>query len=360
MSDLRTFAEEFEQTVDTPSFSVILDRRRRRTRNRLIVAGAAVLTAIATAIGLNTTAGNRAAPVPVQVPKVLQSDWIVLHTPFGLETQRVDGGVSAKIVSRLDGDPHDPSWSRKADRLVWVAYDDDVTQDVWIADSRGAHARRIYDCVAPCQRAWWPQLSPDGGLVAVNTQLEGHRTRHLVVDVATGAAVVLNVGGKVFEISDWSADGTHLLGTLMTITGPESVADRRSIASLDISGIRQGVVHEPKVLVTADVPVWGAAWSPDGRQIAYVQQRGQNIATTDLYVADADGGSPVTAWRAPSTQAVGKPSWGSDGKHVYVPYSVSGESHDGVLARIDTTAGTLTELKDHLGNRFITLALDGG
>jgi hypothetical protein len=173
---------------------------------------------------------DASSSTPVQVPKVSHSDWLVLQTPFGLETHEVEGGVSSKVVSKLDHDPHDASWSRQADRLVWVGYDDDATQDVWVGDSRGRHTRVLYDCAAPCKRAWWPQLSPDGSRVAVNLDL-GQRSQHLLVDVTTGDAVTLDLSGRVFEISDWSADGTHLLGTLITITGPDSVADRPTLWS---------------------------------------------------------------------------------------------------------------------------------
>ena len=358
MSDLRTFAEELEQTVVTPSFDVIRDRRRRRTRNRLILAGAGSLVALATAIGLSTGGANRAEPVPVQVPKVSRSDWLVLDTPFGLETRRVDSGLTARVVSKLDGDPHDASWSRQADRLVWVGYDDDATQDVWVADSRGAHARRLYDCDAPCKRARWARLSPDGGRVAVNLDL-GTRSQLLVIDVATGEPVTLDLGGRAFEVSDWSADGMHLLGTLLTISGADSVADRQVVASLDVGGIRQGSTPQPRELIVADVPIWGAVWSPDGTKLAYLQLRDPESKLTDLYVAGADGSSRHTAWRDPVGETIASPSWALDGRHVFVSHTPASDSY-AVLAKVDTATGTLTDLVDAVGNRIMATQLDAG
>ena len=301
--------------------------------------------------------GDASASTPVQASKEAHSDWLVLQTAFGLETYRVESGLSSKVVSKLDHDPHDASWSREADRLVWVGYDDDMTQDVWVADSRGQHARVLYDCAAPCKRAWWPRLSPDGSRVAVNLDLE-QRSQHLVVDVTTGDAVTLDLSGRVFDISDWSADGRHLLGTLMTLTGPDSVADRRSIASLALSDIRPGSKQQPRVLVTADVPVWGAVWSPDGSKIAYVQGRDREGSTSDLYIVDADGSSAHQAWRASAGNPIGFPAWSSDGRHVFVSHALS--PRQVVLAQVDTSTGTLTDLKDPLGNLPTANQLDGG
>jgi Tol biopolymer transport system component len=61
--------------------------------------------------------------------------------------------------------------------------------------------------------------------------------------------------------------------------------------------------------------IWGAAWSPDGRRIAYVVTSPDSCCGTFLYTISSNGGTPrvLRAERDPD-HTLGAPSWSPDGR----------------------------------------------
>ena len=54
-----------------------------------------------------------------------------------------------------------------------------------------------------------------------------------------------------------------------------------------------------------------AAWSPDGKKIAFVSKRDDNA---EIYVMDADGANPINLTHHPALD--GAPAWSPDGKKI--------------------------------------------
>ena len=99
-----------------------------------------------------------------------------------------------------------------------------------------------------------------------------------------------------------------LIGTLVfqsDIAGPDNPQGRTRIYTLDlatgtVATLTHGRDHRDE----------NPRWSPDGRRIAFKSNRGGN--TYDLYVMDADGGSPVRLTDHPAHDH--DPAWMPDGR----------------------------------------------
>jgi dipeptidyl aminopeptidase/acylaminoacyl peptidase len=75
----------------------------------------------------------------------------------------------------------------------------------------------------------------------------------------------------------------------------------------------------PRRLTTAQAGDLAPAWSPDGRQVAFVSKRGDD-ENASLYVMPVDGGEPEKILELPF--AVGTPKWMPDGKGILVTTTV--------------------------------------
>lgn len=64
-------------------------------------------------------------------------------------------------------------------------------------------------------------------------------------------------------------------------------------------------------LTSDDADAWDAAWSPDGRRIAFVSERDGNA---DIYTIDADGSNPVRLTDHPGRDV--EPAWSPDGMSI--------------------------------------------
>ena len=162
-------------------------------------------------------------------------------------------------------------------------------------------------------------------------------------------------GGEAQQLTDlpqdvgaleWSPDGTRLcIVSGATTTKPLEPKvrpeasdpprrDVRLIDELDYQLNGAGFVYEfPPKLWVIDVATGAArrltsgrshdeqpAWSPDGRRIAYISNRGSNpdlVWRADLHIIDAAGGKPVRV-SAGAERVFQTPAWSPDGKLIAV------------------------------------------
>ena len=150
---------------------------------------------------------------------------------------------------------------------------------------------------------WSPAFSPDGGTIAFATKRGADPDRHLNSDIWL---VEAKAGGRERQLSTFEG------------------------ADLD--------------------PYWESqlAWSPDGRQIAYLQggeDKWIYYAPWQLAVIDVATGKA----RIPANvdRCMSRPKWSADGRSVYVLLE---ESRVTNLSRIDLATGTVEALTQ--GNRF--------
>jgi dipeptidyl aminopeptidase/acylaminoacyl peptidase len=187
-----------------------------------------------------------------------------------------------------------------------VASKDSYSSVVWAMD--GAKPPR--PVTSPESSASSPRMSPDGRRLAFLTTRGSGKQVHLL-DMAGGEARPCGELDHVPQtIEGWSPDGRQLLLTWsvpwaedefddlgakerpvvarflpykMDGSGP-TVGQRTHLAVLDLDD------GSTRSLVEGDVEVSEAAFSPDGRHVAFVRARqGRQRHLKDLYIVDSDG-----------------------------------------------------------------------
>lgn len=167
-----------------------------------------------------------------------------------------------------------------------------------------------------------------------------------ILNVFDGTRKVILEAPYRFEAPNWMPDGKKLLfnqrGLLYTIpigggdttvlnTGSANACNNDHGISFDgkwlaISSSRKGLPGygstvyvlpltggEPK-LITEQTPSYWHGWSPDGKDVAFVAQRGTN--TFNLYKQNINGGKEI-ALTTNTTGHVDGPEYSPDGKYIY-------------------------------------------
>ena len=105
----------------------------------------------------------------------------------------------------------------------------------------------------------------------------------------------------------------------------------------------------PLQLVRSDERQFESAWSPDGRWIAYAQDKGGN-ELWDVYVISRDGGSPTNLTSTPEIREH-HPVWSHDGKSIVCIYKPKAStSYD--LAIIDVASHRVRKITNEKDQQF--------
>ncbi len=154
-------------------------------------------------------------------------------------------------------------------------------------------------------------------------------------NIATGEEKQISKGDFTVSDARWSPDGTHVTFT----TNPTPRLDDGSLQTARVLDVASGA--ERKVVETAD-PTHAARWSPDGKWIAYLSSSGLFLYKENLFVVDANGGSPKKVSGTFELNA-DEPIWSPDGKEIYF----STDDHEAVrVFAADLAAGTIRALTD--------------
>ncbi len=112
-----------------------------------------------------------------------------------------------------------------------------------------------------------------------------------------------------------------------------------SLATAWVLDVASG--KQRKLVETAD-PTQTARWSPDGKSIAYLSSAGLVVYQVNLFVVDANGGSPRKLSGKFELNA-GEPIWSRDGKTIFF----SSDDHEAnKIFAVDVAAGTIRPLTD--------------
>ncbi|MDQ6844930.1 MAG: S9 family peptidase [Bacteroidota bacterium] len=231
-----------------------------------------------------------------------------------------DGKQNVQLTYSED-EESSPKWSPDGKYISFVsARNGDTVSQIWLLDTRGGEAKKITSLKADLNEYAW---SPDGKKIAMSI--------------------------KDQDFSDTSKSKTRR----------PFVMDRY-LFKHDISGYSEGRYTHLYVfdmdtkkldtLTKGDYDEASPAWSPDGRQLAFVSNRTDNREqneNTDIWVMDATPGAAIkqlTTWPGSDQN----PQWSPDGK--WIAYSSSssnqsftmyGESNISVIPAAGGTARSL-------------------
>jgi Tol biopolymer transport system component len=317
MSDVRGLLDEARRdfTVTGDEFDRTIARARRRSRRQRMVAAATALVVAVAGIGFALWAFRSNAPSrPAGLSGNGEIAFVRLFgskgplSPFTGDLYAVNtdsgrvrrltrfGNVSANIAVSPDGT-----------MVAFIRGSSDV--DVMNIDGTGLR-RLASGSGSPTSSNAWPSWTPDGARVRFYTDSGGQLGQ---VGRPGQGLWEVNVDGSGLHLvipnwhpwyPAWSPDGTHIawMGDRGTGSG-----------RLDVFVAEPDGVHGRRRLTSDPGSADMAAWSPDGRQIAFV-----NGSTVEVIAPDGSDRRTLFRCRSRCTRVLW-PAWAPDGtKLVFV------------------------------------------
>ena len=174
--------------------------------------------------------------------------------------------------------------------------------------------------------------------------------------------VVASGGGAPRQLTDgayddtgslsWSPDGRSLLFTSSRDPDAERVSYRNAIYRVGLDG------RAPTRLTQLQGPVGSAAWSPDGRTIAfsgYDDRKRRSYENRLIYVMPASGG-PARVLTDAVDRSFDKPVWSADGRSLYADLEDRGVRK---IARIGLDR-VVTTVAEGMADHGLDLPYNGG
>jgi dipeptidyl aminopeptidase/acylaminoacyl peptidase len=288
-----------------------------------------------------------------------------------------DGTRTLKMAGSPESESN-PRWSPDNRYLSFVSgrYESKGGQ-LWLLDRTGGEAVRLTDLKGGVGDYEW---SPDGSQIAVlshdpdpddakpdslktknpkpividrygfKRDVEGYLDRrrdHIyLVDVATRKSVQLTSGDYDDAQPRWSPDGKRI--AFVSERG-EVDADRANNSDIFVVDATPSAV--PLKLTTWNGPDGAPVWSPDGRSIAYLQGSAPNLSAytqnTIAVVPSTGGASRLVATEL--DRDVTQLTWSADGQQLRF---LLGDDRANHLASVAIAGGTVTRLLD--GRRVVT------
>ena len=244
------------------------------------------------------------------------------------------GGEAVKITD-IKGGVSDHAWSPDSKRLVLVVQDPDPANKD--ADEKPDEKKTPKPIVIDRYH-----FKADG-----DGFLRGERSHLYLFDLDAKKAEILTPGKFEEESPAWSPDGQHI--AFMRTHGE---GDVDKMPNRDLFVVEPKAGAQPRRLTTTTTEESGRpAWSPDGRQIAYLLGEEVKYSAYDqsqLMVIPASGGAPRHL-----TQALDRPvsgaSWSADGATLYFTITDDRAVH---LGKVAASGGPVQRLVE--GRRVIS------
>lgn len=294
------------------------------------------------------------APTPTAAAPAIRDDepWIVYQTgtPAGLGVAlvRPDGTGNHLLDFGVPGSFKHPDWSPDGMTIVAVREDDNT---IWTIGVDGSEPRQlpIASCSEVCD---YPAFSRDGSQLAFSVI----ERKPDVVGPAAGSIRVVDIDGsnervlarasrpEVLDNPRWSPDGQRLVIEIdrFDVDGYEVGC---SIAVIDVATGAVERLTDP--LLFGSFPDWGSQGIVFSEAVRAYQAGIDPIAGSwNLWIIDADGGTPAAITDVEERSHLLHPSWSPDGRTILASLQEPGR-HAGVL--VDPATGTWTEMADGVG-----------
>lgn len=219
---------------------------------------------------------------------------------------QTEGGAPVALTESASRDG-EATFSPDGRRIAFVS-DRGGSLDVWVMNADGSDARQLTTDAANDVSPSW---APDGERIAFVSDREGDRTNIFVVGVESGEVSQLTFQERGLAFPDWSPDGRSIA---YSAAGPEHpTSSELTPLVLVVIPLTGG---EPALLRGGSGWNWGAAWSPDGEQIAFSWTRGgaglTEVAWLQLINKDGTGLRRMEA----AVWGDYAPSWSPDGRRI--------------------------------------------
>jgi dipeptidyl aminopeptidase/acylaminoacyl peptidase len=154
-------------------------------------------------------------------------------------------------------------------------------------------------------------------------------------NIATGEEKQISKGDFTVSDARWSPDGLHITFT----SNPTPRSDDSPLQTAWVLDVASGTQRK---LVQTSERTHTARWSRDGSKIAYLGSAGAFLAKTNLFVVDANGGTPKKFTTSFELNA-GEPNWSKDGAQIYF----SSDDHEALrVFAADVATGAVRPLTD--------------
>ena len=243
---------------------------------------------------------------------------LVLGVQPGGELLRYDGGVRAFLPFLRGFSARHVSFARTGEWMVYSVY---PQHTLWRARIDGSDRRQL--TYAPF-RVDGVQVSPDGEWLAVRGASPGQQDKIYLLPSTGGTLEPITPGDVAQGIPTWSADSRDIaFGDVPATFGQP--------AGNEVIHLFDRLTRE-----FSDVPgshgLWTSRFSPDGRSLAALTIRGQELRLFDL---------KSRRWRALPVAHLSNPQWSRDSRFLYYE-TEGGEPHG--LRRVRVSDGHVEDI----------------
>ncbi|HET7747499.1 MAG TPA: CehA/McbA family metallohydrolase [Vicinamibacteria bacterium] len=207
-----------------------------------------------------------------------------------------------------------PSWSPDGREIVYARHG-----SLWRQALDGDVAQQITDGPGYDHQPDW---SPDGQHVAY-ASYDGRAVHLRVLDLRTGTSTALLEDGAVHVDPRWSPDGKRLAWVSTAHEGrfhvfvADVVRDGTAIRLAAAQRITEDKDSGlPRYYYGRHDHYLSPSWSPDGREILLVSNRGRIHGTGGLWRMEARAGAPMRELHYEETTWKARPDWARDGRRV--------------------------------------------
>jgi len=163
-----------------------------------------------------------------------------------------------------------------------------------------------------------PDVSPDGKWVAFD-RYDGNAVELELLDLATGKITALTDNHAVNVEPRWSPDGSRIAFVSTLYEG------RWHVYTMDVQGGRAGLPARITIDRDSKLPRYyysvydhylSPTWSPDGKELIVISNRGQIWGTGGFWRMRAEPGDSMQLIHFEETTWKARPDWSPDGKRV--------------------------------------------